>query len=123
VVNSKAAGAWFSGRWIGETQGWEMPAHIWDIIDRGSYLYIVTRWEDETHVATFYGQLLPDEDAFLIGQSKAMRVDAQHFWIPEWDTNDTRGGVGPNYDVVFSRPGIAELAARQVWLRVRETKK
>jgi hypothetical protein len=37
--------------------------------------------------------------------------------IPGWDTNDKRGGEGPAYDVVFSRPGIAELVAKAVWLR------
>ena len=39
--------------------------------------------------------------------------------LPGWDTNDTRGGQGPHYDVVFSRPGIAELSARRLWERWR----
>ena len=47
----------------------------------------------------------------------AVLVDASHFVMASWDTNDMRGHVGPSYDVVFSRPGVAELNARDVWRR------
>jgi len=38
----------FSGRWIGETQGCEMPAHIWEIAQHGTLLVISMRWENES---------------------------------------------------------------------------
>jgi hypothetical protein len=106
----------FTGRWIGETQGHPMPAHIWEIIQQGSGLMISTRWEGETEVAAFFGQLVPNERAFIISRdSKAILIDKQHFVIAAWCTNDKRGGIGPDYDVVFSRPGIAELTTRQAY--------
>ncbi|HET6596156.1 MAG TPA: hypothetical protein VFG81_11065 [Anaerolineales bacterium] len=108
----------FTGRWIGETQGAPMPAHIWEITQQGFGLMISTRWEGSTQVASFSGRLVPNEQAFLIpggNPSKALLVDKQHFVIAGWCTNDARGGVGPAYDVVFSRPGIAELTARQAY--------
>jgi hypothetical protein len=109
----------FSGRWVGETQGCDMPAHIWEIIPRGDFLFINTRWENETRTVVLHGELIPGEDAFRINSFKATLVDPQHFLIPGWDTNDKRGGVGPAFDVVFSRPGIAELTAQEVWLKHR----
>jgi hypothetical protein len=111
----------FEGRWIGATQGCDMPAHIWEITQRGRSLTIETRWEDAGRVTRIYGTLVPDEAAFTLGDRfRAILVDPQHFIIPEWDTNDTRSGDGPHYDVVFSRPGIAELTARAVWLKHHE---
>jgi hypothetical protein len=72
-------------------------------------------------VTRIYGALVPGEAAFTLGnQFRATLVDPQHFIIPDWDTNDTRSSEGPHYDVVFSRPGIAELTARAVWLKHRE---
>jgi hypothetical protein len=109
----------FSGRWIGETQGYEMPAHIWDIAQHGALLVITMRWENETSASRMDARVLADEPAFTIGSHKATLVDPQHFIIPEWDTNDTRGGEGLAYDVVFSRPGIAELTATAIWRRAR----
>lgn len=108
----------FTGRWIGETQGYPMAAHIWEITQRGLGLFISTRWEGATNVASFFGRLIPSESAFVIPGSKpfkAILVDKQHFVIPGWCTNDVRQGIGPDYDVVFSRPGIAELTARQAY--------
>ena len=107
----------FTGRWIGETQGYPMPAHIWEITQQGVWLHIATRWEGESRVATFLGQMVPNELAFMLGSapSKAILVDKQHFVVAGWCTNDKRGGTGPDYDVVFSRPGIAELTARQAY--------
>jgi hypothetical protein len=108
----------FTGRWIGETQGCAMPAHIWEITQQGFGLMIATRWEGEIEVVTFFGQLVPNERAFILpggNPSKAILIDKQHFVIAGWCTNDKRGGTGPDYDVVFSRPGIAELTARQAY--------
>jgi hypothetical protein len=96
-----------------------MPAHIWEITQRGTFLSISARWEDETFVSHMTGHVLAEEPAFTIGDHKAVLVDPQHFVIAGWDTNDKRGGEGPAYDVVFSRPGIAELAAQAVWRRSR----
>jgi hypothetical protein len=109
----------FSGRWVGETQGCEMPAHIWEIAQHGALLVISMRWENETSASRMNARVLPDEPAFMIGEHKATLVDPQHFIIPGWDTNDARGGEGADYDVVFSRPGIAELTAGAVWRRAR----
>ncbi len=105
----------FAGRWIGETQEADMPAHVWEITSQGSRLYIETRWESETSSGRMSASALADEPAFLLGEKKAELLGTQHFIIREWDTNDTRGGVGPHYDVVFSRPGLAELRAYEVW--------
>lgn len=114
---------YFTGRWIGETQGYPMPAHIWEISQQGYGLMISTRWEGKTEVAGFWAQLVAAERAFLISGSKpfkAILVDKQHFVIAGWCTNDVRGRIGPDYDVVFSRPGIAELTARQAYSRYLE---
>lgn len=113
----------FTGRWIGETQGYSMPAHIWEISQQGFGLMVATRWEGETKSVTFFGQLVSNEPAFIISGSKrfkAILVDKQHFVIAGWCTNDARGDSGPDYDVVFSRPGIAELTARQAYARYLE---
>ena len=95
-----------------------MPAHIWEITQQGFGLMVSTRWEGETKVATFFCRLIPNQRAFLLPGDKRCRatlIDKQHFVVPSWCTNDARGGVGPDYDVVFSRPGIAELTARQTY--------
>jgi len=109
----------FSGRWIGETQGCEMPAHVREIDQHGTLLTISMRWENEATSSRMYARVLADAPAFTIGDHTATLVDPQHFIIPEWDTNDARGGAGLDYDVVFSRPGIAELTAAAVWRRAR----
>ena len=87
----------FSGPWIGEAIGCDSPAHVREIEVSGRSLRIRTRWEGDA--------------------VKAVPVDPQHFVIPGWDTNDTRGGIGPAYDVVFSRPGVAELSALAAYRR------
>ena len=114
----------FTGRWIGETQGYVMPAHIWEITQHAlGFLMVSTRWEGQTEVAAFSAKLVPNELAFIISGSKTFKatlVDKQHFVIPGWCTNDVRGGIGPAYDVVFSRPGIAELTGRQAYAQYLE---
>jgi hypothetical protein len=118
--------ALFVGRWIGETQGYEMPAHIWEITRQGNYLWLMTRWEGETQSGGFYAEIVAGELAFKIrgtnNDFKATLLDKQHFVIPGWCTNDVRNNQGPSYDVIFSRPGIAELTAREVYLKSLESK-
>ena len=124
MTSEKLPPHFFTGRWIGETQGYPMPAHIWEISQQGYGLMIATRWEGESKVMTFFGQLVSGEPAFIMPgtekSSKAILIDKQHFVIAGWCTNDARGDVGPDYDVVFSRPGIAELTARQAYTRYLE---
>lgn len=112
----------FVGRWVGETMSYDSPAHIWDITQRGRTLFIRTRWENELGTTALIGYLKDDDKTFTLKGKReftARLADPQHFWIPEWDTNDIRGGEGPNYDVVFSRPGLAELSAKEVWRKVK----
>jgi hypothetical protein len=113
----------FSGQWVGATQGCAMPAHIWEIAQQGQRLTIATRWEDAPRVHRFYGRPLADGTGFTLadGRFRAVALGPQHFVVLGWDTNDARGGVGPHYDVIFARPGIAELAARAVYERYRKT--
>ena len=97
-----------------------MPAHLWEIRQHGQYLYFQTRWEGEAETTRFYGRVLDDRPGFTLGDDfTATLVDPQHFIILGWCTNDKRGGIGPDYDVVFSRPGVAELMAQAVWQRYR----
>jgi hypothetical protein len=106
-------GALFAGRWVGETQGREMPAHIWEIIPHGAYLKVRNCWEGEERFRTLDAVAISGEPAFEIyGKFKATLVDKQHFVIPNWC--DGPGGEGP-YDVVFSRPGLAELTAGEAY--------
>jgi len=114
----------FVGRWVGQTMGWNSPAHVWEITAHNAVnLTIITRWEDGREVGRFSAQAASTEPAFIVKMPrrvfKAILVDPQHFLIPEWDTNDTRNYEGPDYDVVFSRPGLAELTARAVWHKYR----
>jgi hypothetical protein len=102
----------FTGQWIGETQGIEMAAHIWEIHQQGNLLVLTTRWEGETEAETFYARLVPGEPAFQImvpDENKATLLDKQHFVILGWCWDG-------RYDVIFSRPGLAELTARAVYL-------
>ncbi|MCW1966639.1 MAG: hypothetical protein KIH69_000800 [Anaerolineae bacterium] len=123
--------AWnFVGTWIGETQFDSTethlkasPAHLWEIRQWGDTVSIESRWEGEDAVAQLNGLLSPDQKSFVyIGDKRrfeAHLLDTQHFIIPEWDTNDIRGYTGPDYDVVFSRPGVAELTAHAAWLKYK----
>ena len=121
----------FTGQWIGETQGFEMPAHLWEITQRGSYLLLKTRWEGESTFGYFQAELVSGEAAFLIPgnrherEHKAVLIDKQHFVIPDWCTGTKEGwdGVSPTYDVIFSRPGIGELTARSAYLKSLERRK
>lgn len=108
-----------AGHWVGATQGHPSPAHLWQIALRGDQLTLTTRWEGQPAVARLGGRLLPDGTGFSIHGSSfsATFIGPQHFVVPGWDTNDTRGGRGDHFDVVFSRPGMAELAAPAAYRR------
>jgi hypothetical protein len=128
VTKQETFAAAFTGQWIGEKQGCTMPAHLWEISQHGNYLWLRTRWEDESPSSSghFSAQMVPGEFAFkILGEReyKATLLDRQHFIIPDWCSGST-GPVeedGPSYDVIFSRPGIAELTARAVYLKSLET--
>jgi hypothetical protein len=109
----------FAGEWVGATQGCPAPAHLWSIAVRRARLLITTRWEGGHGVARLNGQLLPDGAGFAIDGTRfrALSLGPQHFVVPGWDTNDTRGGEGAHFDVIFARPGVAELAAPAVYRR------
>jgi hypothetical protein len=109
----------FAGPWIGETIGHDSSAHLWEIKVTGRMIHIETQWEGETHRETIYGMPIQDEPAFMLQDKKAILIDSQHFVIAGWDTNEVRGGKGPHYDVVFSRPGIAELGAQEAYRRFK----
>jgi hypothetical protein len=116
--DANMSGLQFTGRWIGETIGHESPAHVWEISVQGAQLRIQTRWENQAAAeGPWSARLLPDGNGFRLGRFTATLVDAQHFVIWGWDTNDTRGGQGPDFDVVFSRPGVAELTAHSAYAR------
>lgn len=113
-------GTTFEGRWIGESQGCASPAHLWHIRARGAWIEVETVWEGHATIGRpMQCKLVTDEPAFEIETAdhtfRAILVDPQHFIIEAWDTNDMRNNQGPAYDVVFSRPGIAELNSRRVW--------
>jgi hypothetical protein len=115
----------FTGQWVGETQGWDMPAHLWEIRQQGDYLSIMTRWEGESRSGNFYARILPDKSAFEITGLKnhniAILIDKQHFVIQGWCSDRTASGERQNsYDVIFSRPGIAELSAKAAYLKSLE---
>jgi hypothetical protein len=113
----------FAGQWVGETQGEEMSAHLWSITQEGTYLWIETRWEGETRTAFFRAELVPSEPAFKIldieTPAQATLLDSQHFVISDWSWPHRKNpdGTKASLDVIFSRPGIAELTTRQVYLQ------
>jgi hypothetical protein len=117
---SDKIGQLIAGEWIGATQGHPAPAHLWSIAVRGTRLTISTRWEGQQTMTRLSAQLLAD--GFLInGGFRALILGPQHFVIPGWDTNDTRDGQGEPYDVIFSRPGLAELATPAAYRRYLST--
>lgn len=113
----------FVGRWIGETQGEEMPAHEWEISARDDILFIATRWQGESGYVRFGAVVLPGESAFrILGvdfEAVARLIDRQHFviagWV--WPTRINPDGTRASLDVVFSRPGLAELTAQAAYLK------
>jgi hypothetical protein len=111
----------FNGRWIGETQGADRPAHIWDIRQAGEYVNIDNLWEGDSSYRTMAGRLVEGQAAFDLSEtSRAVMVGPQHFIIAGWDTIYDGDVLLAAFDVVFSRPGIAELTAHQVWVEWKE---
>ena len=141
---SLLTGLEFVGHWIGETMAGspaagspaagspaagspaaDSPAHLWEIHRSNSTLIIKTRWEGEAVQGGYFSTAVPHETpSFEIKTNThlfvATLVDPQHFIIRNWDTNDVRDDKGANYDVVFSRLGVAELQARAVWQRHKD---
>lgn len=114
--------AQFEGRWIGETQGADRPAHIWEIRQVGKYVQIDNMWEGEESFRQMTGKLVEGQAAISLTSShRAVLVDSQHFIVAGWDAIYHRRRIVGGYDVVFSRPGIAELTAHQVWLDWKKT--
>ena len=123
----KLTGLEFSGNWIGETMGIESRAHLWEIRSSNETIIIETRWEKEIASSGYFSGRMDTDDAgrprFQIDAQThlfvATLVDSQHFIIRGWDTNDVRGNAGIEFDVVFSRPGLAELTAQEIWQQHR----
>lgn len=116
-----------SGDWIGETMEIDTsPAHIWHIEHKGRNVYITHRWENEEAFkpGTFWFYLSEDGRVFhadyKCASPKGHLLDADHFVVYGWDTNEIRGRSGPSFDVVFSRQGLAELSAARVWRAWRD---
>jgi hypothetical protein len=84
-----------AGRWVGEMQGCDSPAHIWEIEQQGDRLIIRTRWENSHSETRLYGKLVAGANAFTIGSVHAVVLGPLHFVVPGCDTSDIRGGVGP----------------------------
>jgi hypothetical protein len=110
----------YAGLWVGESMGIESsPAHLWRLRHEGRNLYIHHRWEHEAaeNPHYWYAYIQDDLRSFRCNSPglTGWFVGEDYFIVPGWDTNDIRGGVGPAYDVVFSRPGIGELQSRAVW--------
>jgi hypothetical protein len=115
-------GAEFLGRWVGQTQGYDSPAHHWEISQERGWLRIDTQWEGEGNASHFYAVAVAGRPELRLDPFVAALIDPQHFVIAGWDTNDTRAGQGPAFDVVFSRPGIAELSATRAYARWLESR-
>jgi len=107
----------FTGRWIGESQGVDRPAHIWEIRQVGDYVEIDNMWEGNPSFRTMTGHLVEGQAAFdLSDVHRAVMVDPQHFIVAGWDMLYDGDKLIAEHAVVFSRPGIAELTAHQVWV-------
>jgi hypothetical protein len=116
-----------SGEWIGESMEIDTsPAHIWHIEHSGRNLYVMHRWEDETSFKSGTLWYFVSEDGHTLhmdykcDHALGHVLDADHFIMYGWDTNDIRGNIGPAYDVVFSRQGLAELSAARLWRAWRD---
>ena len=118
--------ALFNGEWVGESMGVDSPAHLWRIRQDGRNLYIYTTWEGPGRPSGYFWALISDDPrCFRLGDDAnpdkhGTLLDNDHFVIPNWDTNDIRASTGPAFDVVFSRPGLAEMSARAIWRHAQE---
>jgi hypothetical protein len=107
----------FGGLWIGESMRQEAgPALVWRIKQSGANVFVYPRLESELHDSGYFsGSVSEDGDSFSLNgvpseSGVARRIDEDHFYIAAFD----HAGAQP-HDVVFSRPGVPELSARQVW--------
>ncbi len=114
----------FNGAWVGESmrEGDAEPySEIWNITQRGNAIFIYpSRGHDGAHTGYFSGTVSEDGERFELfiipdGHADGRLLDADHFVMPGWDVRD---GQTPA-DVVFSRPGLAELSSRAVWEAAR----
>ena len=120
----------FSGPWVGQTMGHDSPAHVWEITfasfgETSRYAPISTCWEGETTRRTLSPKIVTIGDHTTLdfgNQRTAVPVGVHHFVIPKWDTNEIRNKKGRHLDVVFSRPGVAELSAHDAYRRYLELK-
>lgn len=96
-----------TGRWIGETQGCETRTHHWVIIQRGNYLNLYTRWEDEPHLQHIFESILSQDNSFTIhtsyGDFLALITEKQGFIVHQWVFKQIENYMVPAYDVVFRR--------------------
>jgi hypothetical protein len=110
----------FGGVWIGESMregDGEPHTVMWNITQRGASIFIYpSSGEDGAGTGYFSGAVSDDGlrfELFIIpgGHAAGRLLDADHFLMPNWDAPE---GSAPA-DMVFSRPGLAELRSRAVW--------
>jgi hypothetical protein len=78
-------------------------------------------WEGDPSFRTMSGRLVEGQAAFALSNvHRAVMVDPQHFIIAGWDTLYDGDKLIAEHDVVFSRPGIAELTAHRVWVEWKQ---
>ena len=107
----------FSGLWIGESMRPDAgQALVWRVRQSGASIFIYPRLESDQHdTGYFSGSVSGDGNSFTLNnvppdRGMARSIDDDHFFVAGFD--DTGA---PPHDVVFSRPGVPELTARQVW--------
>jgi hypothetical protein len=111
----------FSGQWVGESMRSSAPdtdeaVLLWRIALNANAIFIYPRTPDGAEDGYFSGQLNASRTSFILNASAggsacvARVLDRDHFVLPAFDAHPN-----PPCDVVFSRPGLAELSARAVW--------
>jgi hypothetical protein len=105
----------FSGQWVGESMGRETAPWLWRISIHHNAVFIYPRDESGADAGYLSGQLDASGAGFVLyDQTRyagAARVlDADHFLLAGFDAHEDASN-----DVVFSRPGLAELNARAVY--------
>jgi hypothetical protein len=109
----------FGGEWIGESMrvGSELTLH-WRIIQREANLFVYPHIDGmESADNYFSGVLWVGDFAFRLNSdthntgASACLIDTDHFVLLGWELTPD----GARHDIVFSRPGLAELNARVVW--------
>jgi hypothetical protein len=101
----------FVGRWVGKTQGFSRPLHIWQFSKKDSVLVIETWWDsapgEKDH---FTGKLSADGKQLILYKdgrecNRATILSLQSFIIPNWDPGSREENVGP-FDVVFTKQEV-----------------